>query len=379
MSGLTTHRARPAATPVDEPLDAYRPGAFFFSSPRGSLLAEGVRGAPRLAEIGELLRDNENTLVVGAIPFDPNESARLLVPHSVHRGPPARGGPLRPAASGYRMRPDPEPAHYLNAVRTAVARISAGELTKVVLARSLRVSAEEPIDVPQALRNLVSRDPFAHTFAVDLPAGTLIGASPELLVSRTGTTVLANPLAGSATRSADPVRDGQAATRLLASAKDRHEHATVVTAVAEQLRAVCTRVDVPDEPELLPTATMWHLSSRITGELADPSVSSVDIARLLHPTPAVCGQPRQAARTLIGELEPVARGFFGGMVGWCDGSGDGEWVVTIRCGVATGRTMRLFAGAGIVADSRPEHELAETEAKFRTLVRAIDPEIHSGQ
>jgi isochorismate synthase len=183
--------------------------------------------------------------------------------------------------------------------------------------------------------------------------------------------VTANPLAGSAARSDDPIEDGRRATMLLRSAKDRREHAAVVDAIVANLSPLCTNVRVPAEPQLLPTATMWHLASPITASLRDPATSSLRLATALHPTPAVCGVPTERARSLIGELEPFDRGFYAGMVGWCDACGDGEWVITIRCGEVASDSLRLYAGAGIVAGSEPESELAETSAKFRTLLSAL--------
>ena len=157
----------------------------------------------------------------------------------------------------------------------------------------------------------------------------------------------------------------------MASAKDRREHAVVAEFVAETLRPFCRRLEVPSGPSLVRTATMWHLSTRVTGELRDPEVSALELACALHPTPAVCGTPTGVARAAISELEPFDRGFYTGALGWGDALGDGEWVVTIRCAEASGSRLRLFAGGGIVVDSVPGEELAETSAKFRTMLRAL--------
>lgn len=116
---------------------------------------------------------------------------------------------------------------------------------------------------------------------------------------------------------------------------------------------------------------MWHLSTRVVGELKDSSTSSLQLATALHPTPAICGTPTDLARASIRALEPFDREFYTGMVGWMDAAGDGEWVVTIRCAEVEGRLLRLFAGAGIVPESIPDEELAETSAKFQTMLRAM--------
>jgi isochorismate synthase len=181
---------------------------------------------------------------------------------------------------------------------------------------------------------------------------------------------VANPLAGSVPRSADPIEDARRAAALLESPKDLHEHAVVVEAVAAALAPFCDVIEVP-APVVISTATMWHLSTTLTGELRADAPSSLGLALALHPTPAVCGTPTATARAAISAIEPFDRSFFTGIVGWCDARGDGEWVVTIRCAEVVDRSLRLFAGAGVVIGSQPEAELAETAAKFRTMLIAM--------
>lgn len=289
------------------------------------------------------------------------------------------------------MHPDPE--HYKKNVNEALDRLNRDTLQKVVLSRTLQLTYTEPVDISRLLRNLARHNPQGYTFAVNLGGGdstssgkasgkakpdlrgvgvrTLIGASPELLITKTGLSIRANPLAGSAPRSDDPAEDERRAAALLASAKDQFEHRLVVEAVEAALRPYCKSLNVPEGPSLVRTETMWHLSTDIYGELASPGASVLDLALSLHPTPAICGTPTELAREIIREIEPFERGFFTGMVGWCDAKGDGEWIVTIRCAEAEGRSLRLYAGAGIVADSSAEAELAETAAKFRTLLLAM--------
>ncbi|MEU4571594.1 MULTISPECIES: isochorismate synthase [Nonomuraea] len=354
---------------------------FFLASPRGTLLAGGpyfaVPPSARKNALADLPARAAGALgvalaaghtapvVVGAIPFAPDADACLYVPRWVRHGPPpGPGAPAAPlAADPGDSEQVPPPLEYAEAVRRAVKRLRAGDLDKVVLARSLTIPYEG--DLTPLVEALAERDPTGYTFAAALPGGrTLLGASPELLVSRSGRTVVANPLAGSAPRGADP-------GHLMTSAKDRREHALVVEAVAAALRPHCSTLSVPEQPSLVPTASMWHLSTRISGELADPATTSLELAAALHPTPAVCGTPTDAARQLIAELEPFDRGFYTGLVGWQDAAGDGEWVVAIRCAVADGTALTLYAGAGIVADSDPDAELAETSAKFRTTLGAL--------
>jgi isochorismate synthase len=206
---------------------------------------------------------------------------------------------------------------------------------------------------------------------VPVGAGSLVGASPELLLRREGSSVRSTPLAGSAPRSGDPDEDRANGLALLESAKDRREHALVVEAIAETLGPRCERLTWDPEPVLLETANVWHLATRFEGELRDPAPSALDLVAELHPTPAVGGTPRDAATSLIRELEPVARGAYAGAVGWLDAEGDGEWAIALRCALLDGPRARLFAGAGIVAASIPEHELDETERKFRAFLDSL--------
>ncbi|MGW1072931.1 isochorismate synthase [Streptomyces sp. NPDC002537] len=374
-------------------LDAYRTAdARFFASPGRTLLAHGTAAevphgegplAPRVAEAlaARTRRGHPPAIVVGTIPFDPTAPAALAVPRTVRWAPPLRDDPLialpapRPAPARWRLREIPTAHAYAASVAEAVHRIRAGRLRKVVLARTLELTSDDAPDIPTLLRRLARRDPGGYTFAMPTgPGRVLLGASPELLVSRHGTRVTANPLAGSAPRGTDPAEDAARAAALLRSAKDLAEHAVVVDAVRETLAPRCTRLDVPARPALARTATMWHLSTTATGELTEPVPSALELACALHPTPAVCGAPTAPARELIGELEPFDRGHYAGIVGWGDARGDGEWVVTLRCAEADGRHLRLYAGAGIVADSTPDAETAETAAKFRTFLHAMGAE-----
>ncbi|GAA4954348.1 isochorismate synthase DhbC [Streptomonospora halophila] len=380
-------RTEPAAKAAGDLLDAYRPEAAFLATPSGVVLGEGAAAVTeRLEDVADLLARGtadspSGPIAIGAIPFDTGAPGRLVVPDSVRTSPPlAESGQgdrrQRPLPGPWTMRPVPAPAEHAEGVERVLKRLAAGDgPAKVVLARSLRLSGPGTVDVGQLLSNLAWRDPAGHTFAADLPAAagstrTLVGASPELLVAKRGGRVVSNPLAGSAPRSADPSKDQRSAVDLLGSAKDRHEHAVVVEAVTEGLRPYCRTLDVP-EPELAGTATLWHLSTRITGELRDPDTPSALLAAALHPTPAVCGSPTAAARAAIGGIEPFDRGFYTGAVGYTDARGDGEWIVSIRCADVAGDTLDLFAGGGIVPDSDPDAELAETSVKLRTLLLAL--------
>ena len=317
-------------------------------------------------------------LLVGALPFDPHQDDALFQPARLGAAVTA-SAPL-PALAGEAV-PEPGAQAYLDAVARCVARLQdagedVGALRKVVLARSLRIDAAAAID-PFALAERLGADPSISAFVAPLPVAAgaapawLVGATPELLVSRRGTAVVSHPLAGSARRLRDPGADTRAAEALLASRKDHDEHRHVVEAILDGLAPLCSRLQAPATPSLHATATMWHLGTRIEGVLKDPSISAAALAGVLHPTPAVCGTPRAPALAAIRALEPVDRGFYAGAVGWVDAAGDGDWYVSIRCAHVQDRAMRLFAGAGIVAGSQPALELDETAAKFRALLDAL--------
>lgn len=283
-AAATTAATTTAAT-GHELLAAYRPGAdrAFLAGPTRTLLAEGLhRAVPDPAEAGRILAaaraEGRDAVVVGAIPFSPGRPAELFVPERVHVAAPV-GEDVRAPAPGARTgetawtrRPVPAPEGYRDAVARAV-RLMDGptDLAKVVLARTLELTAADGIDIPAMVARLLHRDPRGYTFAV--PAGgtaTLVGASPELLLSRRGTQVVSNPLAGSAARSDDPVEDRRRAEALTRSAKDLAEHAFVVDAVRRALAPHCTHLVAPERPSLLRTAAMWHLSTTVTGTLRDP-------------------------------------------------------------------------------------------------------------
>ncbi|MFB8121170.1 isochorismate synthase [Streptomyces sp. NPDC055962] len=396
-ASLRTPTAPTASPPHDAPgaatalLEAYRPGTDrFLATPRHTLLGSGTAAlvphdsrppALRVQEVLDAARrpGRPVPVVMGSVPFAPGGEAALAVPETVRRAGALREDPLIALhgpdvgqGDDWRIREVPAAREYSDAVAAAVKRMRAGEFDKVVLARTLELTSARDLDLPAMLSRLARRDPDGYTFAVPSgPGRTLVGASPELLVARRGGRLVANPLAGSAQRSGDLAEDVRRAAALLDSPKDLHEHAVVVDAIREALAPFCVTLDVPERPTLVRTAAMWHLSTTLTGELRDPSSTALDLASALHPTPAVCGTPTDVARQVIADSEPFDRGAYTGMVGWQDADGDGDWVVTIRCAEAEGRTLRLFAGAGVVAESSPAAETAETGAKFRTFLSAV--------
>jgi menaquinone-specific isochorismate synthase len=264
-------------------------------------------------------------------------------------------------------------AGWCAAVASAVERITAGELAKVVLARELLVSADAPLDPRSLLRRLAERFPDCWTYAVD----GLLGATPELLLRRTGRQLSARVLAGTAPRGAG-ADDDRLAAALLGSAKDRAEHALAVESLTSALQPYCTTLSAPDEPELLTLANVRHLATDVRGtqRRSGPRgrAGLLDLVAAVHPTAAVCGTPAAEAAALIRELEGMDRGRYAGPVGWLDSRGDGEFGLALRCAqLSPDRTSaRLFAGCGIVAGSDPAAELAETQAKFAAVRTALE-------
>lgn len=256
------------------------------------------------------------------------------------------------------------------AVDEAIARIDRRELDKVVLARDLFATVEGPLDSRAMLSSLANSYPSCWTFSV----GGLIGATPELLVRRTGDLVTSRVLAGTVRRQGNAAADASMAEALLASPKDLAEHEYAVRSVARALAAHCTDLDVPDGPHVLQLPNVQHLSTDVTGRLAD-DVPVLALAALLHPTAAVCGTPTERALAVIRELEGMDRGRYAGPVGWCDASGDGEFGIALRCAQVDqeqGR-IRAFAGCGIVSGSNAAQELAESNAKLVPIRDSLAP------
>ena len=252
-------------------------------------------------------------------------------------------------------------AQWETVVAEAVRRIGDGALEKVVLARDLIATAEHDIDVRWPLRRLADRYPMCWTFHVD----GLFGATPEMLVRRERGLVTSRVLAGTIRRTGDDGRDLALAATLARSSKDLEEHEYAVRSVAESLAPYCTSMNVPEAPFVLHLPNVMHLATDVAGVIGDRGpATSLDLADALHPSAAVGGTPTTVATRLIDEIEGMDRGRYAGPVGWMDAEGDGEWGLALRSAVLDGNGVRLFAGCGIVADSRPAAELAEAQAKF---------------
>ena len=260
----------------------------------------------------------------------------------------------------------PDPAGYEQAVARAVAAIAAGELEKVVLARSLMASVGDDFDLRPVLVKLAENYPGCWTYAVD---GTF-GASPELLVRVSHGQIATRVLAGTAARGETEAENREVAERLRTSEKDLAEHKMAVDSVTEALAPLAAKLDFDEKPFAVEFPNLWHLASDVHAVLA-AGVSGLDLVAALHPTAAVAGTPRDAALDLIAELEPFDRGRYAGPVGWISSSGDCEWLIALRGGQLRGDTITAYAGCGVVAESVPAQELAETNLKFRPMREAL--------
>ncbi|ABL80058.1 isochorismate synthase [Nocardioides sp. JS614] len=250
---------------------------------------------------------------------------------------------------------------WMSVVADAVARINAGDLEKVVLARDLVATASDPVDVRWPLGRLGETYPMCWTFHVD----GMFGATPEMLVRRERGLVTSRVLAGTIRRTGDHERDLALAATLAHSSKDLEEHEYAVRSVADALEPHCSSMNVPEAPFVLHLPNVMHLATDVAGVVHDAAtVSSLQLAEALHPSAAVGGTPTPVATALIADIEGMDRDRYAGPVGWMDASGDGEWGIALRSARLEGRTVRLFAGCGIVADSDPAAELAEAQAKF---------------
>ena len=278
---------------------------------------------------------------------------------------------LDPAPTGtFTVHSAMPPSHYEQAVARAVERIRAGELEKLVLAREVQVqapSAHDPAAVFDVLRGGFRS---SYVYAVGRGDASFIGATPELLVRRQGQRASTVALAGSIRRSADPAVDDHLGETLLHSVKNRHENALVAQRIAKTLSSYALWVTVAPEPVLIRVANIQHLAAPIRAQLKSP-VGVIELAGALHPTPAVGGEPDAVAQRMIPALEGMDRGWYAGAVGWADASGDGEFCVALRCALLRGRLASCFAGAGIVGDSDPGQELAETETKLQALLPVV--------
>ncbi|MGH9007438.1 MAG: isochorismate synthase [Acidimicrobiales bacterium] len=349
---------------------------------------EWLAGAPRDDTVG---LPGTGPVAFGALAFERGTPGELVVPSILYGraadgtewvtvvgddGPEATRELLLESASPPRIEPtatvevlESRP-DYPSAVLKATKAIALGALRKVVLARRLVLGTAGTVVASNMLDRLHSIEPSSTAFLIGGRDGAFLGASPELLMSRRGRSVLSNPLAGTAPLGPD------GGDQLLGSAKNLEEHEIVVADIAGVLDPRCSELVVPSHPALVELHTMAHLGTRIEGQLLEEDgrvPSALDLVAALHPTPAVGGVPRDPALGLIAKLEPGRRGRWAGPVGWLDADGDGDWMVGLRSAWLSGATAIVWAGAGIVAASDPESELAETEVKLVPVLEGLAP------
>lgn len=345
-------------------------GGFAFD-PEGASSAPWSSFAPAAMALPELslCRHGEETfLTVNTIvnPGAPPGSAVPLQRISALRN---SGMPLLDPhpTSRAEIRSSRPPGEFERAVEAATGRIGGGEMSKVVLAREVVVEAASAHDPAAVFGALREQFPSCFCFCAGTPEAAFLGASPELLVRRSGASAQTVALAGSTRRSSDPAVDDHLGEQLLRSDKDRREQRIVAERIVRALRPRSVWVETAPEPEVVKVANIQHLATPVIAQLAEPR-SAIALAGLLHPTPAVGGEPWPGAASAIAELEQMDRGWYAGPVGWMDATEDGEFCVALRSALLRDREARLYAGVGVVAGSDPAAELAETEVKLGALL-----------
>jgi salicylate biosynthesis isochorismate synthase/menaquinone-specific isochorismate synthase len=324
-----------------------------------------------LPEVSICRQGGETYLTVNVV-VSPDEDVDEVVGRAERRVSGLRADPLPlldPHLTGAppQIRSARPPGEFERIVAAATERIGAGEMSKVVLAREIEVEAAAAHDPAAVFGALREQFPSCFCFCRGTPEGAFLGASPELLVRRSGAGASTVALAGSIRRSSDPSVDDHLGEQLLRSEKDRREQRIVTERIVRALRPHSVWVEAAPEPELVKVANIQHLATPVLAQLAEPR-SAIELAGLLHPTPAVGGEPRDTATATIAEFEQMDRGWYAGPVGWMDATEDGEFCVALRSALLRDRNAHLYAGVGVVAGSDPAAELAETEVKLGALL-----------
>jgi isochorismate synthase len=373
---------RLASQAVCDPLDGPRGtgpiavGGFSFA-PEGGAAPHWAGFAAASLHVPEvtIVRRGEDVRLTLTVLATPDDTVADLVARAERRAAAldlgARMPLLDPDPAGrYRVVSAMPPEHYEQAVARGVERIAAGALTKIVLAREVEVHAPVDHDPAAVLGVLREAFPACHLVCVGRGDAAFVAASPELLIRRDGERAATLALAGSTRRSADPAVDDHLGERLLRSTKDREEQAIVTRRITRALKPYSVWVTAHEEPEVVKMANIQHLGTPIRAQLSR-SVSVIELAGVLHPTPAVGGEPLAVAAPLIPALEGFDRGWYAGPIGWTDRDEDGEFVVGLRSALLRGTVARLYAGVGVVRDSDPAAELAETEVKLQALLPVL--------
>ena len=354
-------------------------GGFAFA-PREPRAAHWAGFPPARLVLPEMLwvRENGTNRAVAFLPLHDQESdetvaarSRKLAAHWERELAAAPGGPGAPSAPEGETTDPLSPSHFQHAADDALRAIAAGDLEKVVLARRERGRRTGGFDASGCLAALRQDYPSSACFALARGKATFLGATPERLVRVQGRTLEAGAVAGAAPRGRDPAEDERLGRALRESKKEQTEHAVVVRAICEALAGSCLDLDVPEAPKLLRLEGIQHLETPIRGRLA-PDFRLLELARRLHPTPAVGGSPKQAALRWIDAHESLDRGWYAGCIGHLDAAGGGELCVALRSALLRGTDAHLFAGAGLVEGSDTDGELRETKLKLRALLDRIE-------
>jgi len=374
--------------------DIARSDGFLFVRNGIGYAGRGVAQRVVMSQVEQVLRDidHQNTtgidvspIAFGVIPFDSTATNEFIIPQQIV-GKDENGNcwlttidhadsevqirqSLGASSNDFAVTALTPIETYRQAVLGARSAVREGRITKAVIAREVVVEARDPIDVHAVLLRLKATFGNSYRYSID----GFVGASPELLIEVAGTRVSSHPLAGTTPRTGDPTTDAELARKLLLSMKDQVEHRIVIDVIHDMLLPYCSYLDWQPEPSVIEVANVQHLGTLIEGHLSEDHPDLLDLARMLCPTPALGGHPRDEALAIISELEGFDRKNYGGAVGWVNAQGDGTWAVAIRCAEfsADCKTARLIAGGGIVAASEPDAELAETQAKFQAMLSAI--------
>ena len=339
-------------------------------TPPWSSLSPASMTLPELS----LCRVGEETFLTVNLVVHPGDEAAQSVDRIAARLAGLRSDPLPMLDPHQTGRPEIRsvlpPGDFEAMVEGATGRIAEGGMSKVVLAREVTVEASAAHDPAAIFGAMREQFPSCFCFCQGTPEAAFLGASPELLIRRAGAGASTVALAGSIRRSSDPAVDDHLGEQLLRSDKNRREQRIVAERIVRKLRPHAVWVQTAPEPEVVKIANIQHLATPVIAQLAE-SHSAVELAGMLHPTPAVGGEPWSDAGTTIGELERMDRGWYAGPVGWMDATEDGEFCVALRSALIRDREARLFAGVGVVAGSDPAAELEETEVKLQALLPLV--------
>lgn len=360
---------------------------FYFSTPEYELYTDEIHekiefnvAADLPKTVRKLITSGamKGKMIIGAIPFDLEQSGCLYVADKCDK----LKSPFKERKiccsdkmqnnSIVNMRYIPSPEKYVEMVDEAVNDIKRGTLDKIVLSRGVELTYKKKVDVLEIIKKLYTDNDAGYTYATNLYGNYfLVGASPEMLVSKRQNHIYSNPLAGTRPRGLNEQEDNLISQELISSVKDLKEHKFVVKNIVDKISKMCDDVTYHKTPVLIKTKQLWHLSTLIEGTLKDSSQTVLESAIAIHPTPAICGVPQSTVHKRILQLEGYNREFFTGLIGWCDENGDGDWAIIIRGAQISSNNVKINAGAGIVQDSEAIRELEETNSKFRTMLNGL--------